>query len=132
MKKDTVTKDYMSDAAVFADAFNYYIYGGEQVIQPEQLTERDTVEIALPYGADGAAVPVQKFRDVQELYAAMTDGKAEYVLYGAENQSEIHYSMAVKSCLYDALDYAAQVEEAARSHRRVMEEAQKIHKKILI
>lgn len=125
MKKDTVTKDYMSDAAVFADAFNYYIYGGEQVIQPEQLTERDTVEIALPYGADGAAVPVQKFRDVQKLYAAMTDGNAEYVLYGVENQSEIHYAMAVKNCLYDALDYAGQVEEAARSHRRAMEEARR-------
>lgn len=125
MKKDTVTKDYMSDAAVFADAFNYYIYGGEQVIQPEQLAERDSTEIALPYGADGAAVPIQKFRDVQKLYAAMTDGKVEYVLYGAESQSEIHYAMAVKNCLYDALEYARQVEEAARSHRRAMEEARR-------
>lgn len=55
----------------------------------------------------------------------MTDGNAEYVLYGAENQSEIHYAMAVKSCLYDALDYAGQVEEAARSHRRAIEEARR-------
>ncbi len=36
--------------------------------------------------ADGAVVPVQKFRDVQKLYAVMTDGKMEYVLYGAEDQ----------------------------------------------
>lgn len=125
-KKDIVIKDYMSDAAVLADAFNYYIYGGEQVIQPEQLTERDSTEIALPYGADGAAVPVQRFRDVRKLYTAMTDGKAEYVLYGVENQSEIHYAMAVKNCLYDALDYAGQVEEAARSHRRAMKEARRL------
>ncbi len=34
-----------------------------------------------------------------------------------ENQTEIHYATAVKSNLYDALDYAGQVEEAARSHR---------------
>ena len=90
------------------------------MILPEQLTERDSTKIALPYGADEAAVPVQKFRDVQKLYAAMTDGKMEYVLYGAENQTEIHYAMAVKNNLYDALEYAGQVEEAAKSHRKEM------------
>ncbi len=118
MKADTVTKAYVKDAGVFADIFNYYIYGGRQVILPEQLTERDSTKIALPYGADGAVVPVQKFRDVQKLYAAMTDGKMEYVLYGAENQAEIHYAMPVKNNLYDVLDYAGQVEEAAKSHRK--------------
>ncbi len=90
------------------------------MILPEQLTERDSTKIALSYGADGAVVPVQKFRDVQKLYAAMTDGKMEYVLYGAENQAEIHYAMPVKNNLYDALEYAGQVEEAAKSHRRRM------------
>ena len=105
---------------MFADIFNYYIYGGQQVILPEQLTERDSTKIALPYGADGAVIPVQKFRDVQKLYAAMTDGEMEYVLYGAENQAEIHYAMAVKNNLYDALEYAGQVEEAAKSHRKEM------------
>lgn len=65
-------------------------------------------------------VPIQKFRDVQKLYAAMTDGKMEYVLYGAENQAEIHYAMAVKNNLYDALEYAGQVDETAKSHRKEM------------
>ena len=118
MKADTVTKDFMSDTNVFADVFNYYVYGGQQVILPEQLVERDPTGIALPYGVDGEIVPVQRFRDVQKLYAVMTDGKIEYVLYGAENQTEIHYAMAVKNNLYDALDYAGQVEETARSHRK--------------
>ena len=80
----------------------------------------DSTKIALPYGTDGAAVPVQKFHVVQKLYAAMTDGKMEYVLYGAENQVEIHYAMPVKNNLYDALEYAGQVEEAAKSHRKEM------------
>ena len=74
----------------------------------------------MPYGADSAVVPVQKFRDVQKLYAAMTDGKMEGILYGAQNQAEIHYAMAVKNNLYDALEYARQVEEAAKSHRQEM------------
>lgn len=46
---------------VFADIFNCYICGGQHVILPEQLTERDSTKIALPYGADGVAVPVQSF-----------------------------------------------------------------------
>lgn len=125
MKADTVTKDFISDTTVFADVFNYYIYGGRQIILPEKLEERDSVKIALPYGADGAAVPVQKFRDVQKLCSAKTDGRMGYVLYGAENQAEVHYAMAVKNNLYDALDYAGQVEEAARSHRRAMKMAKK-------
>lgn len=29
---DTVTKAYMKDNSVFADAFNYLIYGGEAVV----------------------------------------------------------------------------------------------------
>jgi len=120
LKADTITKDYISDTSVFADVFNYYIYGGDQVIRPEQLEERDPTEIAIPYGTDGAAVPIQKFRDAQKLYAAMTDGDLEYVLYGIEAQSEIHYAAAVKNNLYDAIEYAGQVEEAARSHRRSM------------
>lgn len=120
LKTDTITKDYVKDTGVFADIFNYFIYGGRQVILPEQLTERDATKIALPYGADGAVVPVQKFRDVQKLYAAMTDGKMEYVLYGVENQSEVHYAMAVRNNLYDALEYAGQVEEAAKLHRKEM------------
>ncbi len=122
MKADTITKDYMSDAKVCADVFNYYIYGGEQVILSEQLEERDPTELALPYGADGAVVPVQKFRDVQKLCAVMTDGKLEYVMYGVEAQSRIHNAMAVRNHLYDALEYAGQVSEAAKSHRKAMKE----------
>ena len=32
--KDTVTTKYMRQNEIFADAFNYFIYGGEQVINP--------------------------------------------------------------------------------------------------
>jgi len=62
LKADTITKDYVKDVSIFADIFNYYVYGGRQVILPEQLAERDSTKIALPYGTDDAVVPVQKFR----------------------------------------------------------------------
>lgn len=44
-KKDTVTKAFMRENAVFADAFNYLIFNGKKVIQPEQLRELDTTEL---------------------------------------------------------------------------------------
>ena len=61
--KDTVTKDYMNDPRIFADAFNFLLYNGRQVILPEKLHSIDTTMIGIPYGADGAGMPVQKFRD---------------------------------------------------------------------
>ena len=44
---DAVTKAYIRKNEVFADAFNYFMYNGEQKIQPEQLRELDTTEIAI-------------------------------------------------------------------------------------
>lgn len=63
-KIDTITKKYMGNPIVFADAFNQFLYHGEQKIDPAQLTELDTTEIVIPYGASSAGVPEQKYRDV--------------------------------------------------------------------
>ena len=52
--KDTLTKKYMERPDVFADAFNFLIYDGRQVIRPEELRDMDTTAIALPFGLDGA------------------------------------------------------------------------------
>lgn len=115
--KDTITKEYMQDRENFADAFNFLLYGGKQVIKPAQLKPLDTTSIALPYSEGGKPAPVQKYRDVLKMVTAMEDDNAAYLLLGIENQSEIHYAMPVRNMLYDAIQYVAQVEETARSHR---------------
>ena len=51
-KKDTITKNYMKENRVFADAFNYLLYNGQQMIQPEKLREIDTTEMAILQGGD--------------------------------------------------------------------------------
>ena len=38
-KKDTITKEYMRNPIVFADAFNKYLYHGRQVKKTEKLKE---------------------------------------------------------------------------------------------
>ena len=64
---DILSRKYMSDRKHFADAFNYLVYGGKQVIKADELREIDTTELALPYG-NGAKVPVQKYRDILKLW----------------------------------------------------------------
>ncbi len=46
---DIVTKEYMRENTVFADAFNYLIYNGKKVIDPAKLKEINPTEIALPF-----------------------------------------------------------------------------------
>lgn len=117
-KPDTVTKEYIRRPDIFADVFNQFLYHGEQVIRPGDLTELDTAEIAVPYGIDNVSVPDQRYRDVTKFLAAMTDGKAAYCILGVENEDKINYAMPVKDGLYDFMQLAKQVSEIARSHKK--------------
>ncbi|MCR5111385.1 MAG: Rpn family recombination-promoting nuclease/putative transposase [Ruminococcus sp.] len=116
--KDTITKDYMQDSETFADAFNFLIYGGKQVIKPEQLRPLDTTSIVLPYGDESKKVPIQRYRDVLKMVTAMEDDRAAYLLLGIENQSDIHYAMPIRNMLYDAIQYVNQADAIAKEHRK--------------
>ena len=118
---DTEGKKYLSDNEIFADAFNYLVYGGKQVIKAAELREIDTTELAVPYG-NNAKAPVQKYRDILKLWNAMMDDDAIYVILGAELQDKVHYGMPVKDGLYDMLGYSKQIEEIRRSYRKQGEE----------
>lgn len=113
----------MQDCRTFADAFNYLLYGGRMVIDPQALHPLDTTITGVPYGADGTDTPVQRFRDELKGLTLMEDGMAVYLLLGIENQSDVNYAMPVKDMVYDALQYAAQVEKIARSHREAMRDS---------
>lgn len=116
--KDAVTTRYIRQNEIFADVFNFFIYDGEQVIRPDSLEELDTRQIEMPYGARvGARHPVQKTRDVIKSVTAMTDQRNAYLLLAIENQSHIHYAMPVKNLVYDALQYARQVEKTVAFHK---------------
>ena len=113
---DTETKKYMSDNARFADAFNYLIYDGAPLINPSELIAADTAEIVVPYGNE-AREPKQKFRDVVRNWTVKRDDRAIYAVLALENQTKIHYAMPVRDMLYDAMHYAGQVDQTARSYR---------------
>lgn len=116
-KTDTLAKKYISNNKVFADAFNFYLYNGKQVIDPEELRPMDTTVIGVPFKGSTKGSPVQKYRDVIKYVTAMEDGKTAYLVLGIENQTSIHYAMPPRNQLYDALEYTRQVEQTAAYHR---------------
>ena len=62
-KKDIYTKDYMEEEKIFADAFNQFIYHGEQIIKSDSLKTVDSAAIGVPYGMNGAERPIERYRD---------------------------------------------------------------------
>lgn len=126
--KDSITKQYMQDNAIFADLFNFFMYDGRQVIKPENLQPVDTASIVFPYGDDNKYIPVQKYRDVLKMVTIKRDDKATYLVLGIENQSDIHYAMPVRNMLYDAMQYTSQIEQISKSHRKENSVSEKITK----
>ena len=118
---DIATKEYLSDPEHFSDAFNFWLYDGKNVIKAADLQEMDTTAIALPYGIDAKIEPVQKIRDVLKVYTAMRDNRTIYLILGLEEQTKTNFAMPVKCLLYDAISYAKQVSEAAKSYRKAEE-----------
>ena len=119
---DAVTKQYMKENTVFADAFKFLLYNGENVIQPQTLRELDTAEVVIPFTVDDKgkkqAQAVQKYRDILKMTTVTTDDKAAYVLFGVEDQTDIHYAMPVRNVIYDALQYGRQVTEVSKRNRK--------------
>jgi hypothetical protein len=47
-EKDAQSKKFLEVNERFADAFNYFMYDGRQVIKPQDLEERDVTELLTP------------------------------------------------------------------------------------
>lgn len=111
---DAQCKSYLSDPERFADAFNYFVYGGRKVVLPGELARTDPTELAFP-GGDGR-VAVQKYRDLLDLWVAMRDGRAVYAVLGIESQSYVSYAMPVRCMLYDAAQYDGRLAKTRKAH----------------
>ena len=116
--KDSMAKEYFADNARFADLCNNILYGGREVILPENLKERDTTEVLTALGLDKKTIAMQKLRDIFKNASIKYIGKSYVVLIGVENQSDIHYAIPVKNMFYDVMAYGNQVKETAKKHRK--------------
>lgn len=117
-KTDSAAKECLSDNVRFADLCNAVLFGGEQVVKADQLTEKDSTEVLSVLGADPKQIYLQKWRDILKNVVVKTDNNVCFVLFGVEAQANIHYAMPVRNMIYDALNYGYQVKEAAGKHKR--------------
>ena len=115
-KKDTVQKDYMSVPKYFADAFNYYLFNGNQFVVADNLSEKDPTELEIRFTEENKEI-IQKVRDVLKQCVVKEDDKYTYLILEIENQSFVHYAIPVKIMIYDALNYGQQVSEKTKIHR---------------
>ena len=121
--KDSMAKEYFADNARFADLCNNILYGGREVILPENLMERDTTEVLTALEFDKKIIAVQKLRDIFKNASIKYTGKSYVVLIRVENQTDIHYSIPVKNMFYDVMAYGNQVKETAKKHRKEKDKA---------
>ncbi len=120
--KDNVTKNYMKDNAIFADAFNYYVYSGKQVIKPDDLYELDITESAIINTLDDPSklhtdASQQRYRDILKSAVIKQRGNTIYAVLGIENQSDINYAMPVRNLIYDGLQYGRQIRNTGMRHK---------------
>ncbi len=99
---DVKSRLYLQQKELFADAFNYYIYDGNPVIQPEKLAEQDISELSVHYESDAKETIVQRYRNVLKLTILTEDHQTAYLMPGLEAQNQVHYAIPVRNMLYDA------------------------------
>ncbi|UTY40731.1 Rpn family recombination-promoting nuclease/putative transposase [Allocoprobacillus halotolerans] len=99
LQKDHIFKDFFKDAKRFADMMNAILYGGQNVIQPEELQLMDSNEIFV-----GKYISKERRRDVIMLWK----GKDFQAILALEAQSQVDFTMVSRTLLYDALTYNMQ------------------------
>lgn len=116
-KVDNITKKYMKQNDRFADACNYFLFNGESVIRADELEDRDITELGVFEGKNSKVASIQRLRDVLKRCIVKSANGVTYMIIGIENQTDIDYAMVIRNMVYDALNYASQVETYAKEHR---------------
>lgn len=112
VKLDTILKNFWKDNERFADLFNSALFGGEQVLNPRDLSEADT-DVSSLVKFNGHAETIQKMLDVVKKTAYGVD----FVIWGLENQAKIHYAMPLRHMLGDSFSYLKEYNEIAARNR---------------
>ena len=104
-KADVNVNIWLSEKKRFANLFNGVIYGGRQVILPEDLEEVNPVSSVSVKNRAGKTKNMKKYRDIIMKWR----NQATLVLLANESRDKIHYAMPHKVMLYDGMDYETQI-----------------------
>lgn len=101
-EKDITEKLLEEYNDVFADIVNVLLFGGEEVIKPDELGRAGTES---HYKADDSKLHEQE-RDVAKYWEK---GGIKIALCGLENQTNIHNDMPMRIINYDGVSYRSQL-----------------------
>ena len=104
-KADVNVNIWLSEKKRFANLFNGVIYGGRQVILPEDLVEVNSVSSVSVKNRAGKTKNMKRYRDIIMKWR----NQATLVLLANESQDKVHYAMPHKVMLYDGMDYETQI-----------------------
>ena len=104
-KADVNVNIWLSEKKRFANLFNGVIYGGRQVILPEDLEEVNSVSSVSVKNRAGKTKNMKRYRDIIMKWR----NQATLVLLANESQDKVHYAMPHKVMLYDGMDYETQI-----------------------
>ena len=121
-EKDSLSKEFLSDPFVFADAFNGAVFGGEQVIAPDSLSEMDTTVFFHSMAESGEEKTQERRRDVLKTLSCKTAGTTDYVILAVEEQSSVDYAMPLRTQTYDVACYNKQAMEIGAFNKREKKE----------
>jgi len=104
-KKAAAVKQWIGNRKRFANLFNAKIFGGVQIIKPEDLEPIEGETHILIQTKDRKRQEIHRYRDI----AMRWKGKMDFMILACENQDKIHYAMPVRTMLYDGLSYVQQM-----------------------
>lgn len=105
-ERNLYMRKLLNHPARFADFYNGTVFGGRQVLRPEQLSDVPNEQGIVILDKDGKKRVVERRRDIIK----KASFGAYFILAAEENQDTIHYGMPVRNMMYDALDYTEQME----------------------
>lgn len=124
MIKELTKKRCLSDNERYADLINGAVFGGRQMLRPQDLSDVDSQAI-LRRGrfADGSARGAsRRRRDDRSRYHDMIKKAAfgvNFAVISLEDQDKVHYLMPLRSMVYDAVEYDRQAEAIRRQVRKL-------------
>ena len=110
-QKDIAEKIFEDYNDVFSDIFNGIVYGGEQVIKPEELSN------ALVHSQykDEKGVLHEEERDAAKIWERK---KVRLAVYGIENQSRIDRNLPLRVIGYDGANYKEMYVRAEKEKKK--------------
>ena len=104
-KKAAAVGQWMKNRRRFANVFNVKVFGGKQIIKPEELEPIEGETHILMQRKDEKKQEIHRYRDITMRWK----GKMDLMILACENQDKIHYAMPVRTMIYDGLSYVQQM-----------------------